>query len=73
MKKLKSFKFSTDKNYTDKNPLKDDEITPSKIIGYKSEICHTCGQKVDPIIYKKYLIKKLKKRGLPSLAKLLFK
>lgn len=45
----------------------------SRIIGHKSEICDQCGQKVDGIIYKKHLIKKLKKDGLHSLVKLLFK
>lgn len=45
----------------------------SKMPGHKSETCYTCGQKIDPVIYKKHLIKELKKQGLPSLAKLLFK
>ncbi len=37
----------------------------------KKEICYECGQKVDRQIWLKHTQKKLKKQGLPSLAKLL--
>lgn len=35
------------------------------------EICINCGQKIDKEIWKKHVIKQLKKDGLPSLAKLI--
>lgn len=41
----------------------------TKII--KKEICATCGQKVDKQIWKKHVIKQLKKDGLHSMAKLI--
>ena len=44
-----------------------------RIAGHKSETCSMCGQKVNPEIYKKHLIKNLKKQGLPNLAKVMFK
>lgn len=37
----------------------------------KKEICITCGQKVDKQIWKKHVMKQLKKNGLPQMAKLI--
>lgn len=37
----------------------------------KKEICVTCGQKVDKQIWKKHVMKQLKKDGLHSMAKLI--